>query len=196
MSKNLTGLDVNELAERIAYVLSMEVKLAFEAGAGMVQIDEPFLADIDATRDDAVLAAELASKIVSGFEDRSILAVYFDVPRDEVYDALLDVKTKYFSLDIADAMARAVRLVESKGIPGHTPVLGLIDSRRIHTDDLDKLSDTARNLLRGVEEAVVTTTTWLDLIPYRYALKKTILLGRLAEKLAQKTGAELVSLWG
>jgi len=195
MARNESELDDDELAERIAYVLSLEVRLAFEAGAGMVQVDEPYLADIDATRDDAVLAAELVSKIVEGYEDRAVLAVYFDAPRKEVYDAILETKTSYISLDITDVGARAVNLVKERGVPGHKPVLGLIDARRIHTDEIERLADLALDLASGADELVLTTTTWLDLIPYRYSLKKTILLGRLVEKVAERAGVEPESLW-
>ncbi len=37
----------------------------------------------------------------------------------------------------------------------------------------------------------MTTTSGFELIPYRYSLRKTSLLGRLIERVAEKLGFEL-----
>jgi len=194
LSINKTELDAAELAEKIANALRVEVELAFEAGASMVQVDEPFLSDIDAARDDGVLAAELVNRIISGYEDRSVLAVYFAPPKPEVYDAILEVKARYLALDLVDLRERAVKLVEEKGFGGHVPVLGLIDARRIYDDNIEEGAELATRLAEG-DEVVLTTSAWLDLIPYRYSLRKTYLLGRLVEKTAEKTGGEAWTIW-
>ncbi len=198
MSRNETGLDKAELAEKIAVVVRREVELALESGASMVQIDEPFLADVDAARDDAILAKDLVNEIVKGFEDKSILAIYFNMPSSDVFEEVLDVKAKYVMVDVADAWNRAVERLNEKGIGGHTPVLGVVDARRIHDDDFNKIKSHLDRIepLRNVEELVLTTTAWLDLIPYRYSLRKTSLLGRLVEYYADKVGAQARSLWG
>ncbi len=196
LSRNKSDLSDEDLADKIANTLRVEVELAFEAGAGMVQVDEPFLGDIDATRDDATLAVELVNKIVKGFEERSVLAVYFQPPHPQVYEEILNVKTKYLAVDLVDLPDRAEKIVRDKGFGGHVPVLGLIDARRIYDDDLAKASEKALSLAKGYEELVISTSAWLDLIPHRYALRKTLLLGSLVERIAAKAGGEAWSLWG
>jgi 5-methyltetrahydropteroyltriglutamate--homocysteine methyltransferase len=186
---------VEELASAIAKLLANEVKYAVEAGASMVQIDEPILADPDASRDDALLAVELANLIAKAAGGaKTVLALYFDVPRPDIYDALLNAKVNCISLDIVDAPGRALKLVESKGFGGHCGVLGLINSRTIYDDPLVELEELASKLakLSGGDELGITTTTWLDLIPFKYSLKKTRLLGLLTSRLAEKFGWELV----
>jgi 5-methyltetrahydropteroyltriglutamate--homocysteine methyltransferase len=191
MSTNKSGYSDSELAEAIARLLAGEVKAAVEAGASMVQVDEPILTDPDTIRDMAVLAVELVNSIVGvAGGAKTVLALYFDVPKSDVYDVILDVKANCISVDVMDAPERALKLLESKGFGGHCGVLGLINSRVIYDDPLDKLVDLAVSIARssGVEELGVTTTTWLDLIPYSYSLRKTHLLGVLSSKVSERIG--------
>ncbi len=197
LSRNRSGLDDAELAEKVASALRVEVEGAFREGASMVQVDEPFLADVDATRDDAVLARELVGKIVQGYEGKSVLAVYFNFPDKSVYEELLDAPTRYLALDIADYPARALEVIEAKGLGGHVPALGVIDARRIYDDNLEEILGWLKRVVGGeAEETVLTTSSWLDLIPHRYGLRKTILLGRLVERAAERLGWEPVTLTG
>lgn len=197
MSINRTEYRLEELAEKIAYALRIEVEKAFEHGAGMVQVDEPILADLDASPDDAALSVDLVNNIIKGFEDKSVLAVYFDAPKQSVYERMLDSKARYLMIDVADARERALKLVDEKGFGNHVPVLGLVDARRIHDDKYEVIAsdlDRARKII-DADEIVLTTTTWMDLIPYRYSLRKTFLLGSLAERYAAERGLELYSIW-
>ena len=196
LSKNSSGLSGEELAVKIASILRQEVSKAVEAGAGFIQVDEPFLADIDATRDDAVLAVELFNKIIKGYEEKASIAVYFNAPSPDVYEAILNVKSRYLSIDVYDTRTRALDLLAAKGFGDHVPVLGVIDGRRIHDDDIDRIVDDVRRLVdKNTEELVLTTTTWMDLIPFRYSLRKTILLSRLVEKFAEEMDSEAYTIW-
>ncbi len=196
MSKNLSGLSTEELAERIAFLLREEARKALDAGASLIQVDEPFLADIDATPDHARLAVDLVNSIVDGFGDRAVLSLYYGVPEPGVYEVLLDVKARYLMLDVADAPARASSLLKDKGAGGHVLALGVVDARRIIDDDESRIIELVKGVAGGSEELVLTTSTWMDLIPYRYALRKTIILGRIVESVASSLGADVWSIWG
>lgn len=195
MSKPPDGMKPEDLAEAIAGALAHEAKEAVAAGASYVQIDEPILADPDATRDQAVLAAELASRIGMEAGSRAGVAVYFDVPKREIFEALLEAKVDVLSLGIADAPGRALDLISTVGFGGHTPGLGLINSRQIYDDDYTYTRELAEKTIKSVEaeEAIITTTAWLDLIPYRYSLRKTSLLGWYTEMMSRDLGVEYVS---
>jgi len=193
MAENKTGRSFEELAGRVADLLAEEARKAVEAGAELVQVDEPILSDPDVSVDVARLSAELCSRIARAAGAKTSLAVYFGTPSSRVYEAILDAKVDYIAVDLATSPARAVELLKSKGFGGHAPVLGLVDSRSILPDDLGRLSELAREVLVGYDgEVGVTTSTWLDLVPYQYSVEKTRLLGLLAELLAQRLGAELV----
>ncbi|MGC9209770.1 MAG: methylcobalamin--homocysteine methyltransferase [Acidilobus sp.] len=184
MSKNSSGLSKEELAEGIASVLALEAQQAEAAGAGVIQIDEPILSDQDVTKDDARLAVELINSITSQIKLPSILSVYFGVPKDEVYREILEAKVTYLSIDVADSPRAALDLVSRHGFGDHKPVLGVVDARRIEDDDFEKIKGWLSAALKGYDgEAGVTTTTWFDVIPYTYSLRKTIILGRIVELL-------------
>jgi len=193
MSKSPAGMKWEELAELIANLLAREVELTREFNV-FVQVDEPILSDRKATPDDAALAADLVSKIVGSIAERAILAVYFDFPSRTVLERLLDAKTRYVMLDLVDSPRRAAE--HAIPLDGHVPVLGLVDGRRIHTDRLaDDIVNTVKTLAPGAGEIVVTTSTWMDLIPYRYALKKTSIVSRMVVDLAERLGGEPYTLW-
>lgn len=196
LSKNNSELSYEELAVKIASILKQEISRAVEAGAGFIQVDEPFLADVDASKDDAALAVELFNKIIKGYEEKASLAVYFNAPTTDIYEIILNVKSRYLSIDVYDTRIKALDLLATKGFGDHVPVLGVIDGRRIHDDNIDKIVDDVRRLIdRSIEELVFTTTTWMDLIPFRYSLRKTILLSRLVEKFAEETDSEAYTIW-
>ncbi|MEZ0394606.1 MAG: methylcobalamin--homocysteine methyltransferase [Desulfurococcaceae archaeon] len=195
MSNAVGGLRKEELADSISRIMEAEAKAAAEAGAKFIQVDEPILADVDATPDMATLASELATRIAKAAPAaRSSLAIYFGVPEPQVYERALDARVDYISIDFADAPERALALVKSKGFGGHWPILGLINARNVYDDPLDKLRELVAKALEGqaTDEVGLTTSTWLDLIPYEYSLRKTMLLGLLAEGVAKALGAEHV----
>ncbi len=185
MSKNESGLGKEELAESVASALAMEARAAVEAGAGAVQIDEPFLTDQDVNEDDARLAAELISSITSQLSVPTILSLYFDVPKESVYEQLLNSKVSYISIDVADAPARAIQLISRKGFGGHGAVLGVVDARRIEDDRYDAVAGWVKSLRPEVgDEVGLTTTTWFDVIPYTYSLRKAYILSEIFNRLS------------
>ena len=187
MSKNASGLSKEELGAAIASALQMEVKAAERAGAAAVQIDEPILSDQELSRDEARFGVELVNSIVSQLSVPTTLAVYFNAPRDDIYDEILEAKTTYISIDVADSPARSLDLLKRKGMPGHKPILGVIDARRLEDDDYARVKEWVAAVAKlGFEEISLTTTTWFDVIPYRFSLRKTFLLGLYVERLANE----------
>ncbi len=198
MSRAGPGLDPAELASSIADLLADEVRLAVEAGASMVQIDEPLLSDPDASPDLGTLAAELAGRIVSSAgSSKTVLALYYGSPRPDVYERVLESKVACISIDVGDSPRDSVELLKSKGFGSHCAVLGLINSRAIYEDPLHRLVETASEILKEYEgsEVGVTTTVWLDLVPYEYGIYKVRLLGELVRMVSSKLGVEGSEGW-
>jgi 5-methyltetrahydropteroyltriglutamate--homocysteine methyltransferase len=196
MAKNESPLEAGELMERISYLLRREVEKTAEYNV-YIQVDEPILSSREIGSDDTQQAIEAVNKIIDGFEEKSILAVYFDAPNREVMETLLETKAKYLSIDYMDTPHRASEALKSVSFADHSLVLGLVDARRIHRDTLkDNVKQLLKELAQEVDEIVVSTTTWMDLIPYRYALKKTRILGDLVDEVAELLGVEPIRLWG
>jgi 5-methyltetrahydropteroyltriglutamate--homocysteine methyltransferase len=191
LSKNRSGLDDEELASRIAAALAEEVREAVKAGASVIQVDEPYLADVDASPDDARLAVETLKKLRSAAGNAVFgVAVYFGVPQSKVYEELINADANYISIDVVDAIDRALELIESKGFGGKIPVLGVVNARQIIDDKFELVVKAVRSTIEAckADEIALTTSTWLDLIPHRFALRKTMLLGAYAERVASEVG--------
>ncbi len=198
LAKNNSSLTREELAARIAYLLRREIDTIVENGSRNVwiQVDEPILSIRGTSVDDARFAVDLFNDIVRGFENRSVLAVYFDAPDKGVYEALLEVRSKYLFLDVADTPKRALPLVRDAGFGGHTPVLGIVDGRRIFEDRVGaELVNALRTACSGCEELVVSSSTWFDLIPYKYVLNKIFIINKIVNELASQLGGEAYTLW-
>lgn len=197
MSKNESGLKQEELAESIAEILATEARLATEAGAALIQVDEPMLTDPEVNPDFAVLASELVSKITSAVgTSKTVLALYYGAPRPDVYEKLIDARVSCISVDVGDAPGMYTELLTSKGFGSHCAILGLVNSRTLYDEPLNALLELAIKILReyGGEEVGITTTTWLDLIPYDHSLVKVKTLDLVADRLASLLGSE--RLWG
>ncbi len=199
MSEVIGGLRRDELAEAIARLLADEVRAAVEAGASFVQVDEPILGDPEVGRDEASLAADLASRIAGAAgEAETMLAVYFYPPKREVYEEVLKAKVDYVMIDAVDGGGKGATLVAEAGGGRKGVALGVIDARSIYMDRYEgvkSLVEAALEGLREKESLILTTSTWLDLIPYSYSIKKTRLLGLYAERIAGDLGLEYTGGW-
>lgn len=193
LSRNEAGLEDAELGMAIARLLAREVEGAVKAGAGLVEVHEPFLGDVDAKPSDVELFRELLEPIRRVAGAKLAVSVYYSFPEREVYKSLLEVKADIIAFDTADTPKRAHETIRSLGRGDWVPAFGEINARSIYDDNLDtaveRVVETVKTL--GLEEVVVTTSSGFELIPYRYSLRKTILLGRLAEKIAEKLGYTL-----
>lgn len=194
LSRNKSGKSSEELAEDIAAILAREAKAAVEAGAAAVQLDEPWLADVEATPDDAALAAELASRVLgeakaAGAETR--LAVEYNVPEPPVYENLLGTKSlDYLVLDVADAPEKALKLLREKGSPEGLG-LGVVQARNIYREHYGRVKQWIDEAIRAASPGrlLLTTTAWLDLIPLQYAIEKTNILGHIAAHARKDLGS-------
>lgn len=194
LSKNEAGIEDEELGKAIAEVLAAEVKGAALAGASLIEVQEPFLADVDATPEDVELLNDLLKPIKEATEDAKIvLSIYYNFPDRKVYERLLEVNVDYVALDFGDAPKRAYETLESVGIGSWVPAFGEINGREVYDDNIDAIGERIASAVKtlALDEVVVTTTSGFELIPYRYSLRKTSLLGRLIERVAEKLGFEL-----
>jgi len=197
LGRNESGIEDEELVQRVAAALSIEAREAARAGASLIQVDEPYLTDADATPDHARLAVEAFNAIareVRGETNAKIsIALYFNAPRRDIYQEVLEAKADYISVDIADSPERSLKLLSEASCGDAKPILGVIDARRIYDDDYERIKDYVKRALSACkysEEMGLTTSTWLDLVPLRFSLRKTMLLGLYMEMIARDFGLE------
>ncbi len=195
MSHNKSDLSEEDLARAITNIIIREIELVKQFDV-FIQIDEPLLSDRMLSKNDIESYMDLWNRIAKETGDRSILSIYFDAPSNEVYEALLDLRFRYISLDFIDTPERSYNLIREYGIRDHIPVLGVVDARRIHDDKLSEIMiKTIKRLYDESGEIVLTTSTWMDLIPYKYAVKKVHILSKLVNEVAKELGTEIKNIW-
>jgi 5-methyltetrahydropteroyltriglutamate--homocysteine methyltransferase len=195
LSKNESGLSKEELAISIARILNMELRLAVEAGAGAVQVDEPILSDPYLGEEDLGLLGDLIRETLRGVEAFKMVATYFGVPGEKAYRALVDLDVDAIALPLTEGPKRILELLKRHGDGGKVPILGVVEARNIYDDDYQKVLDVVREATRltSSEEVGLSTSAWLDLIPFTYSLRKTVILGLYAESVARELGLTYVS---
>ncbi len=195
LSKNESGLSKEELAKSIAKVLNMELKEAVSAGALAVQIDEPIVIDPYIELDDINLLSDLTKIVFDGVEAFKILAIYFGVPKKEVYKKLIDLKVDSISLPLIENPKNFLDLIKDFGVGDKIPILGVINTRNIYDDNYDLVKNIVKKSVDIIkpDEIGLTTSSWQDLIPYRYSLRKTVILGEYAERLSRELGFDYIN---
>ena len=182
MSRAPPGASFEEFAEALAKLLSEEVKAATEAGAKAVEVDEPWLVDVDASVDDASLAVELFNKYFAKLGIETVLATYFAPPSPEVWRALCEAKASYLAIDVADSPKRAVEALR-KALPEGL-ALGIVQARDLVDPPLERLAEVL-DLAKDCKRLAVTTSSWLDLLPFDSAIDKVRKLASIARELSR-----------
>ncbi len=195
LSKNESELPKEELAKSIAKALNMELKEAVEAGAKAVQVDEPILIDPYLSLDDINIIDDLFKVLFEGVDAFKILAFYFGVPKKDIYERILNLNVDALVLPLAENPKGFLNLVKEHGCGDKIPVLGIVNARNIYDDDYQHVKDLVKESLNTLktEEVGFTTSSWLDLIPYRYSLRKTTILGKYSEILSKELGFDYIN---
>ena len=195
LSKNESELSKEELARSIARVLNMELKEAVQAGATAIQVDEPILIDPYLGPDDINIIYDLFKALFEEINTFKILAFYFGVPKKDIYEKILNLNINAIALPLAENPRGFLNLIKNLGCDDKIPILGIINARNIYDDDYQHTKDLVKEFISilKTEEIGFTTSSWLDLIPYRYSLRKTILLGEYSEKLSNELGFDYVN---
>ncbi len=183
MSKAPPGVDFGVFVEELAKVLREEARLAIEAGARVIEVDEPWLCDVDASRSDAELATELFRKYFANLGAETVLATYFSPPTPSIWEVLANAGASYVTIDVVDSPKRAREALE-KAVPEGV-ALGVVQARDLLDPPLELVKEFARLCEeRGAKRVALTTSAWLDLLPFDASIEKVIKLGRLLRALS------------
>ncbi len=183
LSKLVEGLRFEDIVEDVARLLRDELAKAIDAGAKVVEIDEPWLCDVDAARSDGELVRELFNKYFADLPVLKILALYYAVPRKEVVEPLTDAKSDFVAVSIADDLRKGKELLANVCLEG--VAVGAINARDIYIDKESDVETVIKEVVRqcSPKRIALTTSGWLDLIPYGYALEKTRILASIANRI-------------
>ena len=189
LSKNETGKDDIWLATKIAEALNSELR-KLNGDNVIIQVDEPALTDKELYDKTRTHLDEIYGSLLSGLNIPVRLSVYFGCIMEDAYTELLDIKgLDFIILDSVDCK-KIYTLIKEYGVKNRKLGLGVIEARDIYEDDYTKVKTNVIKLLEENEDDLsllhLTTSTWLDLIPYEYAVKKTKILSYYSSRIKEE----------
>ncbi|MEB3756459.1 MAG: hypothetical protein GSR79_06335 [Desulfurococcales archaeon] len=191
LSKNETGKDDVWLATKIAEALNNELR-KLDGNNVIIQVDEPALTDKELYDRTKTHLDEIYGSLLSGLNMHVRISVYFGCVIEDAYIELLDIKgLDFITLDSVDCK-KINTLIKEYGVKNRKLGLGVIEARDIYEDDYNKVK---ASIIRVIEEydgdlssLHLTTSTWLDLIPYEYAVRKTGILSYYSNRIKEEVG--------
>ena len=182
LSINRRGVyrDLESLTEAMAAVVSSEVAALAEAGARIIQIDEPCVLKHPEELP-LVKAALEAARSVAGSSALALYTYFGDA--EPIYDRLLELPADVIGLDFTYSPG-LLEAIASRGSP-KTLGLGLLDARNTRMEEEEELLTVLEGLLPAIStgEAYLNPSTGLEYLPRDKARAKCELIGRVCRRL-------------
>ena len=175
--------DLGQAMADVAEALNLEAQALVEAGADVIQFDEPALL-FGASADEVRLAREALAVAREGLTVPVALHTYFR-DAEPLWEALVDFDCDILGWDLASGPGLARRLAEVKLDKQVT--LGLVDGREWRLEAADELARIIEAVGRrqGYDRILISPSCGLEFLPQGRALAK---LQRLAEARALVAG--------
>jgi len=174
----------DRLADDVVQALKREIESLSDL-ADFIQMDEPSLVDPELGEDDRRWGVELVNallKAVGVSRDRLLIATYFNLD-SRSYSILLEIKAG-LHLDLSSTK-NADHILMEQGYGGDLLSLGVVDSRSIFPEDPGDIAGRVERLLEKVsaKALAISTSSWLDYIPFENAVEKLKILGEVLRRL-------------
>ncbi|NPB00274.1 MAG: hypothetical protein GXO10_02770 [Crenarchaeota archaeon] len=185
MSK--TELDRSELAISIsrAYVLDSELG---DSIPDILQLDEPFLTDPDASPYHVSILEECVKELKRRFS-RIIISLYYGVPREDVFKRVIELPVEALTISLVEYPDRALSLLKTVRPESSKICIGVIDARDIKVEEYEsvkKLVEKTIECVEGRDLYGISTSCGFELIPLKYAIEKTQILGRYGLRISEE----------
>lgn len=169
--------EIRALVRDLAVAVNMEARALAQAGAPVIQFDEPALADIPGQRSaDLEVIAEVAATVVEGVDATTLLATYFgDVAH--LGPGVLDLPFDGFGLDFVSGPANFELVHE---YPAEKVLqAGIVDARNTRLETPQRLESVIGELSECVdpERLWIAPSCGLEYLPREAARAKLRLLG-------------------
>ena len=169
---------VDALAGALAEALNQEAKALQEAGATLIQFNEPAILQ---HKEDFSRFATVCRRLVDGLTVETALYLYFgDV--EGIYPQLLDLPFHLIGLDFVmgaknEALLKSAPFTKKLG-------LGIVDARNTKLESADQIVERVRTLAAGVapDQVHISPSAGLEFLPREVAQEK---LRRLAAGVRQ-----------
>ncbi|MCH8064861.1 MAG: methylcobamide--CoM methyltransferase [Chloroflexi bacterium] len=170
--------DNESLALALAEALNQEAKALEEAGATLIQFNEPAILK---QKDDFASFAAICRRLVDGLTAETSLYLYFG-DAEGIYPQLLELPFDLIGLDFVmgaanEALLRSAPFTKKLG-------LGIIDARNTRLESPEQIAERIRSLSDGVdpENVHVSPSAGLEFLPREVAQEKLRLLAEGVRK--------------
>ena len=172
---------VDALALAFAEALNQEAKALQDAGASLIQINEPAILQF---KDDYAAFAAACSRVTDGLTAETALYLYFG-DAEGIYPQILDLPFDLIGLDFVmgpqnEALLKRSPFTKKLG-------LGIIDARNTRLESPDDIAEKIRTLGDGIDpdRIHVSPSAGLEFLPREVAQEK---LHQLAQGVRQAEG--------
>ena len=169
------------LARAVSEALHQEALALQEAGAPLIQIDEPALGGQPAR---LALARACMETIARGLKTKVGIATYFK-PVQEIWTGLRAFPVQVWQVDVADRPAQLDMVLNAP--PDGEVVFGCMDARNTRLEERDTLARTLERATDrlGADRVWASPNAGLEFLPHATAQKK---MARLAEAVGAVNG--------
>lgn len=174
-----------EFVFALADILASEAKALGQAGAEIIQIDEPSLVFTKISKDDLELARQAINTIAEATSAKLFLATYFG-SANKILSRLLDFKVEIIGLDCTiPANVKALEEIDfTKKV-----CLGMLDARTTKMDSKKKIVAQIKKASKKIdsEKILVSPSAGLGFLPEIKAIEKINLLGEIVKELKSES---------
>ena len=174
----LDGHDPGALAKAFAAALNQEAKALQEAGATLIQFNEPAILQ---HKKEFEQFSDLCRSLVDGITVETSLYLYYG-DAEGIYPQILDLPFQLIGLDFVmggknEALLQSAPFTKKLG-------LGIIDARNTKLESVDEIAERIRSLAAGLasDQIHVSPSAGLEFLPREVAQEK---LRRLAQGVRQ-----------
>ncbi len=169
----------------VADMLNKEAKTLADNGVNIIHLNAPAVAYnvSNGISIDLNLVKEAVERVKSGVKSKVYLYLYFGNVAD-VFDRLLDIKVDGIGID---AMSTRITSILDYSIDKDL-IIGIVDSMNTRLEDARSVASALDLILNkvNVKGIVLTVNNSLEFLPYRFAIKKLSILGKITKLLKAK----------
>lgn len=168
----------------IADMLNAEAKALAREGIEIIQLNAPSIAyDFNERKIDLSTIKDAISRVKKGVKSRVYLYLYFGNVVG-IFDELLDMKVDGIGIDVSSTkLASLVDYSIDKVL-----VIGIVDAMNTRMEEVKSTASALDFILdrMDVKHVVLTISNSLEYLPYRFAVKKLSVLGKITRLLKAK----------
>ncbi|MFN4337347.1 MAG: hypothetical protein ACK4FV_07215 [Candidatus Nitrosocaldus sp.] len=162
----------------VADMLNAEAKTLAREGVEIIQLNAPALAyDFSNSKlVELTLIKDAISRVKKGLRSKIYLYLYFGNVAG-IFDELLDIKVDGIGIDVSSTkLTSIVEYNIDKDL-----IIGIVDTMNTRLEEVKSTASALYFILNrmDVKHVILTTNNSLEYLPYRFAVKKVSILGKI-----------------